>query len=106
MAYVQSMATDGRWGDEGFVFPSKIGRFKNINNVYKTMRRYYPEWPYSFHGLRHWFVSTGLQSGIADMQIARMIGHESTRTTNDIYGHIVEEGQETMMDVIRRVLEE
>ena len=104
VAYMKSMAAI--WGEEGFVFPSKVGRFKNINNVYKTMRRYFPEWPYSFHGLRHWFVSTGLQSGIADMQIARMIGHESTRTTNDIYGHILEEGQETMMDVIRRVLEE
>jgi integrase len=104
VAYVKSMAAV--WGEEGFVFPSKIGRFKNINNVYKTLRRYFPAWKYSFHDLRHWFVSTGLQSGIADMQIARMIGHESTRTTNDIYGHILEEGQETMMDVIRRVLEQ
>jgi hypothetical protein len=40
------------------------------------------------------------------MQIARIIGHESTRTTNDIYGHIMEEGQESMVDVIRRVLGE
>ena len=88
------------WGEEGYVFPSKLGRFKDVSNVYKSMRRYFLEWTYSFHGLRHWFVSQGLQPGIADVQIARMVGHESTRTTNDIYGHILEEGQETMMDVI------
>jgi integrase len=104
VAYVKSMSSV--WGEEGYVFPSKLGRFKDVNNVYKSMRRYFPEWTYSFHGLRHWFVSQGLQSGIADVQIARMIGHESTRTTNDIYGHILEEGQETMMDVIRRALEQ
>jgi len=104
VAYARSMAAV--WGEEGFVFPSKIGNFKDINNVYKSMRRYFPEWKHSFHGLRHWYVSQGLQSGISDVQIARIVGHESTRTTNDIYGHILEEGQETMMDVIRRALEQ
>jgi integrase len=96
----------GTWGKGDFVFPSKLGNFKDINNVYKSMRRYFPDWKHSFHGLRHWYVSQGLQSGISDVEIARIVGHESTRTTNDIYGHILEEGRETMMDVIRRALEQ
>jgi integrase len=103
VAYVKSMS--GNWGEEDFVFPSSVGTFKNINNVYKLLRKTFPEWLHSFHDLRHWFVSTGFQSGASAVQIARLVGHKDVRTTTDVYGHILDEGQDQIVNAVQQALE-
>ena len=102
VSYVKSMT--GVWGEEGYVFPTSIGTFKDHNNLQKLLRKAYPEWKFTFHDLRHWFVSTGIEAGAADVQIARLVGHKSTRTTNDVYGHLLEGGQESIIKSIEEAL--
>ena len=103
VAYVKSMS--GNWGEEDFVFPTSIGTFKNINNVYKILRKEFPDWPHTFHDLRHWFVSTGFQSGASAVQIARIVGHKDVRTTTDTYGHILDEGKDLIINAVQQALE-
>ena len=103
VAYVKSMS--GNWGEEDFVFPTSIGTFKNINNVYKILRKEFPDWPHTFHDLRHWFVSTGFQSGASAVQIARIVGHKDVRTTTDTYGHILDEGKDQIVNAVQQALE-
>jgi integrase len=103
VAYVRSMS--GNWGEEDFVFPTSIGTFKNQNNVYKILRISFPDWAHTFHDLRHWFVSTGFQSGASAVQIARLVGHKDVRTTTDIYGHILDEGKDQIVNAVQQALE-
>ncbi|MER6358850.1 tyrosine-type recombinase/integrase [Streptomyces sp. NPDC001634] len=46
-------------------------------------RRYTP------HGLRHFFASTALVSGIPIHEVSRWLGHKSIKTTVDVYGHLL-----------------
>lgn len=98
-------ATSQRWVDEGWIFPTTVGTVRDSHNLRNLLKRTFPEWPYAFHGIRHWFVSLGLTaSGAGLVQVARLVGHRSTRTTQDIYGHLLEEGAQEVLDVVSKAL--
>ena len=104
VAYRRSMAP--LWHDQGWVFPSAIGTVRDSHNLRNFLKRTFPDWPYAFHGIRHWFVSMGLTaSGAGLVQVARLVGHRSTRTTSDIYGHLLSEGATQVLDTVASALE-
>jgi len=104
VAYRRSMAP--LWHDQGWVFPSAIGTVRDSHNLRNFLKRTFPDWPYVFHGIRHWFVSMGLTaSGAGLVQVARLVGHRSTRTTTDIYGHLLAEGATQVLDTVAAALE-
>jgi integrase len=77
---------------------------KDPNNLRKVLKDAFPQWNYSFHAIRHWFASLGLSSGAGDTQMARLLGHKTTRTTKDIYGHLLDEGSATIIDMVQKAI--
>lgn len=104
VAYRRSMAVF--WHDQDWVFPSSIGTVRDSHNLRKFLKRTFPDWQYSFHGIRHWFVSMGLTtSGVGLVQVARLVGHRSTKTTADVYGHLLDEGSSKVLKTVTSALE-
>lgn len=94
------------WHDQGWVFPSSTGTVRDARNLRRFMRRTFPDWPYGFHEMRHWFVSVGLTTdGVGIAQVSRMVGHQSTRTTTDIYGHLLIDASQRVYDRVAETLE-
>ena len=44
-------------------------------------------------------------SGVGLVQVARLVGHRSTRTTTDVYGHLLDEGARQVLDTVASALE-
>ena len=103
VTYRRSMAP--LWHDQDWVFPSAIGTVRDSHNLRNFLKRTFPDWPYAFHGIRHWFVSKGLtSSGAGLVQVARLVGHRSTKTTTDVYGHLLDEGASRVLDTVASAL--
>lgn len=94
------------WSEHDLVFPSTIGTAKDERNLRRLLKEAFPEWQHTFHGLRHWFSSVGLlDAGVGITQVSKMLGHSSIRTTTDLYGHLLEEGSQWVLDRTTRTLE-
>jgi integrase len=39
------------------------------------------------------------------VQVSRLVGHRSTRTTQDVYGYLIDEGSSKVLDVVASALE-
>lgn len=89
------------WTEQDLVFPSDVGTLKDAKNLRKQCIKAFPQWKYSFHSIRHWFASQGLQSGVGVVQVARLLGHRSTATTQEVYGHLMAEGSEAVIKSVQ-----
>lgn len=93
------------WQDLDLVFPSTIGSAKDERNLRRLLKEAFPDWPHVFHGLRHWFISVGLlDSGASKEQVSKMAGHKSSRTTDELYTHLMKEGADRVLRSISRTL--
>jgi integrase len=94
------------WTDNDLVFPSERGTVKDSHNVRKLLQTALPDWEFGFHGIRHWFASLGLQSNVGAVAVARFLGDQSVSTTQDIYGHMLEDGSAKIPDAVREAIRE
>ena len=94
------------WTDNDLVFPSERGTVKDSHNVRKLLQTALPEWEFGFHGIRHWFASLGLQSNVGAVAVARFLGHQSVNTTQDVYGHMLDDGSAKILDAVREAIHE
>jgi integrase len=93
------------WQELDLVFPSTIGTAKDERNLRRLLKEAYPDWPHVFHGLRHWFISVGLlDSGVSKEQVSKMAGHKSSRTTDELYSHLMKESSDRVYGSITRTL--
>jgi integrase len=82
-------AAGGDWQDTGLVFTSHLGAALDAANVRKMFKRICTEaglgdgW--TPRELRTTFVSLMSHQGVAIEEIARLVGHSSTRTTEIVY---------------------
>ncbi len=60
--------------------------------------------PLRIHDLRHTAVSWMLAANIPLYVVSRIIGHESTKTTADIYAHLMPEGRRAVAQVMSGML--
>ncbi len=44
--------------------------------------------PVRIYALRHGFATAGLEAGLSPREVADLMGHSSTRTTQDVYQHV------------------
>ena len=88
------------------MFPARFGTFTNHSNLLRLLRKTFPEWEHGFHSLRDWFASMGFQNGAGAVTAARQLGHKSTRTTMDVYGHLINDEVNPMTEAVRQVLEQ
>jgi integrase len=87
----ERLAADIRWHDTGLVFTTSTGTslaaghvrrmFKNVCKAAGIGESWTPR------ELRHSFVSLMSDRGMATEEIARLVGHRSTRTTETVYRH-------------------
>lgn len=76
-----------------FVFPKKSNsyEFSTPNSARKALKRICENagiTPFSYHFLRHNFISMLLNSGASPVAVRELVGHESIKTTLDVYAHI------------------
>jgi integrase len=80
----------GRWQDNDLVFPSRVGTPWDASHVRREFRRVVevagPEpGDWTPRELRHSFVSLMSDAGVPVEQIARLVGHSGTTTTETVY---------------------
>lgn len=79
-----------RLGD--LVFPNRRGNYQNHDNMAK--RYFKPLFekagvlPFTWHGLRHFAISTWIEAGLSPKTIQTFAGHSSLQVTMDRYGHL------------------
>jgi integrase len=96
-----------RQTSDGLVFPSPDGgllsrtRFRNrvwlpaVNRVHLGDVR-----P---HDLRHTAVSLWIAAGANPKEVARRAGHTSVRTVFDVYGHLLPDSDDALVDALERM---
>jgi integrase len=93
-AWVGSQARERRaagdgWQDTGLVFTSHLGAALDAGNVRKMFKRICTETGigdgWTPRELRTTFVSLMSHQGVAIEEIARLVGHATTRTTEIVY---------------------
>ncbi len=60
---------------------------RNVQKKFKTILRHCKMQDCNFHALRHGFATSCLENGVDCKTVSSILGHASTRTTLDIYGH-------------------
>ena len=79
------------WQEHGLVFPSRIGTPLSANNVIRAFRLITKkaglgeDW--APRELRHTFVSVMSANGVPVENIALLVGHDRTATTESVYRH-------------------
>jgi integrase len=85
----ERLAAGDRWQDTGLVFTSHAGAALDAANVRKMFKRICTEADvgdeWTPRELRTTFVSLMSHHGVAIEEIARLVGHASTRTTEIVY---------------------
>ena len=78
------------WADLDLVFPSSTGTVMEPTNMRRQLKIHTKElgYPGAFHTLRHYTASVGLATA-TPAQVSRLLGHANTRTTLDVYGHLL-----------------
>jgi integrase len=85
----EQLAADQSWQDTGLVFTNHLGAALDAGNVRKMFKRICTEagtgdgW--TLRELRTTFVSLMSHRGVSIEEIARLVGHASTRTTEIVY---------------------
>lgn len=98
------------WHDHGLVFPSAVGTPLDPSHVRRAFRKICAaagigkNW--TPRELRHTFVSIMSEQGVPVEEIARLVGHSVTSTTETVYRHelrpVISTGAE-VMDAIFKV---
>ena len=102
------LAAGAVWQDHGLVFVSTIGTPLDASNVRREFRRItkaaglgvgWAPWD-----LRHTFVSLMSADGVPIEEIARLVGHNKTSTTELVYRHELRPVITTGAEVMDRIL--
>ena len=85
--------------DAEYVFTTRQGEMQHPNNVNRTLKRLLTRTGlphYSFHSLRHTFVSIAAYQGWPTKAVSVYVGHANTVVTQQIYTHLWPEHQEAI----------
>lgn len=88
------LSSGGR--DDGLVFPAARGGYRNHSNflrrdfadLLEAMQKEGVEDTFNWHALRHFAVSTWIESGMQLKEIQTLAGHATAQMTLDRYGHM------------------
>src|ERR1039457_1134950 len=105
----ERLAAGVRWQDNDLVFTTATGTALDAANVRKMFRAVCRSAQIGEHWtpreLRHSFVSVMSEQGMAVEEIARLVGHSSSRTTEIVYRHelrpVIRSGAEIMNKVFK-----
>jgi integrase len=87
------------------VFPTSTGTVRDSKPLRKELHRVAPKWKGCFHELRHWFASVSItDTALTTAAVSKVLGHASTRTTLDTYGHLMSESAQAVSGSITKAL--
>jgi integrase len=97
--------------DEDLVFANRLGGYVGHDNMVK--RRFKPLFektgvaPFNWHALRHFAISTWIESGLSPKTVQSFAGHSSLQVTMDRYGHLFpsEDHQQAMERIAKGMFE-
>lgn len=95
------------WYDQGYVFDRGDGQYlpqSNIARLHKSFAEFAGLPICRLHDLRHSSASMLLEAGVDMTVVAEMLGHTSTRTTQDVYAHVSERQLRQVADVMEQIL--
>ncbi|MEU4642277.1 site-specific integrase [Micromonospora sp. NPDC023814] len=58
---------------------------------------------YGPHLLRHSFASWLFLKGVPQLTISRVLGHSTTMVTSEVYGHLMPESDDAVLDALQRI---
>jgi integrase len=91
---------------EEWVFSSTGGRFLRYDNfrsrVWAAATKTAGIAPFDFHELRHTAAAFMIAEGANALQVKRRMGHEDIRTTFNIYGHLFDDDEDSLVDRLDR----
>lgn len=94
--FVFSYAPDASEGWKPHTVSQRFRRFRDSNPAFAGVR---------LHDLRHYVASHLLDQGLPTVVVAQRVGHRSTRTTEDIYGHAVTATDRYAADLLAAALD-
>jgi integrase len=83
------------WHDIGLVFPNRVGKPSDPNNLY--YREHKPLFKragldgFTFHALRHTFATALFSRGEHPKRVQSLLGHSSITQTMDTYSHLIDD---------------
>jgi len=83
------------------VFPNTYGRYLSRSTLYSFFKKLLREAGLSdmhFHDLRHSAATILLSMGVPAKVVQQLLGHRTSSTTLNIYGHVLPEMQRDAMD--------
>ena len=92
-----------------FVCTFEDGRAISRNYVSTTFRRKVKQYKFPvirFHDLRHTFATIALSHNVNVKVIQEILGHSSSRTTLDVYSHVIPTMQEQSLDILEKAFEQ
>jgi integrase len=88
-----------RWEDHGLVFPNRVGKPMDHNNLYhrdfKSLLKRAGLWPedkgkrFTFHSPRHTCATLLLSKNVNAKIVQEMLGHATITQTMDTYSHVM-----------------
>jgi integrase len=105
----ESVMMVGLWEENGLVFPNRLGKPMDHNNIYhrdlKRVRERAGLPPaLRFHDLRHTFATLMLSNGESLNVVQETLGHSQASTTLDVYGHVLPNHQKQAMSRLGELL--
>jgi integrase len=94
------------WEDHGLVFPNRVGKPMDHNNLYKrdfkkTLAHAGLPLTFRFHDLRHTCATLLLSKNVNQKVVQEMLGHATITQTMDTYSHVLP----TMQDAATEAME-
>lgn len=82
------------WVETGRVFTTTKGTMldaRNLLRTYYSLRKLAQVPGIRFHDLRHSAATLLRTAGVPTPAISKLLGHASTRTTEEVYSHVISE---------------
>ena len=97
------------WQDHGLVFPNRVGKPMDHNNLYKrdfkkTLARAGLPLTFRFHDLRHTCATLLLSRNVNQKVVQEMLGHATIIQTMDTYSHVLPTMQDAATEAMESVL--
>ncbi|QUH20925.1 tyrosine-type recombinase/integrase [Alkaliphilus sp. B6464] len=92
---------------EDFVFTQRNGKMVFVGTIpdwFRDFIRKHNLKYITFHGLRHTNATILISKKMNVVSIAHLLGHSSTSTTTDIYGHHIKSVEQQMADEFNEIL--
>jgi integrase len=110
-AYGGHIEVYGVWGEHGFLhesprIPEQHPSYDYLLDSFKQAAKAAGTPQYTPKSFRHFFVSAAIHAGIPIFEIAQWVGHRTTKVTELVYAHILNEAFRRGRDILSGALGE